>query len=64
VLLKAKSEESTMNANEETVAGIVQEVRNFRCPESKGEIVGHLMPKTAQGGCLEVALIPEKLMRQ
>jgi hypothetical protein len=48
-------------ANEVLVKGVVQEVQEFDCPVSEGEIGSHLMLKTSDG-VLQVHLAPVRIM--
>ena len=48
-------------ADEVTVAGRVQEVHEFDCPVSEGELTTHLMLKTANG-IVQVHLAPARIM--
>jgi DNA/RNA endonuclease YhcR with UshA esterase domain len=48
-------------AEEVTVKGVVQEVQEFDCPVSEGEIGSHLMLKTSDG-VLQVHLAPVRIM--
>lgn len=48
-------------AKEVTVKGVVQEVQEFDCPVSEGELGSHLMLKTADGVVL-VHLAPVRIM--
>ncbi|HMK29260.1 MAG TPA: hypothetical protein VK473_06195 [Terriglobales bacterium] len=49
-------------ATEMTVSGTVQEVQDFRCPVSEGEIGTHLLLKSDQGPVF-VHLAPARIMR-
>lgn len=49
-------------ANEITVNGVVQEVREFDCPVSEGELGSHLMLKTSDG-VIQVHLAPTRIIR-
>jgi hypothetical protein len=49
-------------ANETTVKGVVQQLSEFDCPVSEGEIGSHLMLMTADGA-LQVHLAPARIMR-
>jgi hypothetical protein len=49
------------SANEITVAGTVQEVEEFDCPVSEGELGSHLLLKTSDGTVL-VHLAPVRIM--
>jgi hypothetical protein len=48
-------------ANEVVVKGLVQEVQEFDCPVSEGELGTHLMLKTADG-VVQVHLAPVRIM--
>jgi len=48
-------------ADETVVAGLVQEVQEFDCPVSEGELASHLMLKT-KDGVLQVHLAPVRIM--
>jgi hypothetical protein len=48
-------------ANELVVAGRVQEVQEFDCPVSEGELASHLLLKT-KDGVLQVHLAPVRIM--
>jgi len=48
-------------ANEVMVKGVVQEVQEFDCPVSEGELGTHLMLKTTDG-VLQVHLAPVRVM--
>lgn len=48
-------------SNEITAKGVVQEVQEFDCPVSEGELGSHLMLKTADG-ILQVHLAPVRIM--
>lgn len=48
-------------ANEITVKGVVQEVQEFDCPVSEGELGSHLLLKTTDG-VLQVHLAPVRIM--
>jgi len=48
-------------AEEVTVTGVVQEVQDFDCPVSEGEIGSHLLLKTSDG-VLQVHLAPVRIM--
>jgi len=48
-------------ANEVVVKGVVQEVQDFDCPVSEGELGRHLLLKTS-GGVLEVHLAPVRIL--
>jgi len=49
-------------ANEVTVKGVVQEVQEFDCPVSEGELGTHLLLKTADRQ-LQVHLAPARIIR-
>ena len=49
-------------ANETTVNGVVQELTEFDCPVSEGEIGSHLTLMTADGA-LQIHLAPARIMR-
>jgi hypothetical protein len=49
-------------SNEITAKGVVQEVQEFDCPVSEGELGSHLLLKTADG-VLQVHLAPVRIMR-
>jgi hypothetical protein len=49
-------------ANEATAVGLVQEVQEFDCPVSEGELGSHLMLKTADG-VLQVHLAQVRILR-
>lgn len=48
-------------ANEIAVKGVVQEVQEFDCPVSEGELGSHLLLKTSDG-MLQVHLAPVRIM--
>ncbi|HXY14082.1 MAG TPA: hypothetical protein VEI26_06245 [Terriglobales bacterium] len=48
-------------SDEVTVKGIVQEVQEFDCPVSEGELGSHVMLKTADGN-LQVHFAPVRIM--
>lgn len=48
-------------ANEVVVKGIVQEVQEFDCPVSEGDLASHLMLKTADG-VFQVHLAPVRIL--
>jgi hypothetical protein len=48
-------------ADEVVVGGLVQEVQEFDCPVSEGEVASHLVLKTASG-VVEVHLAPVRIM--
>jgi hypothetical protein len=48
-------------ANEIVAKGVVQEVQEFDCPVSEGEVGSHLLLKTADG-VLQVHLAPVRIM--
>jgi len=48
-------------ADEMVVGGLVQEVQEFDCPVSEGELASHLMLKT-KDGVLQVHLAPVRIM--
>lgn len=48
-------------SNEITTTGVVQEVQEFDCPVSEGELGSHLMLKTGDG-VLQVHLAPVRIM--
>jgi len=48
-------------ANEVSVGGRVQEVQEFDCPVSEGELASHLMLKTTDG-VVQVHLAPVRIM--
>ncbi len=48
-------------ADEVVVSGLVQEVQEFDCPVSEGELATHLMLKTANG-VVQVHLAPVRIM--
>lgn len=48
-------------ANEVTVRGVVQEIQEFDCPVSEGELGSHLLLKTADG-VIQVHLAPVRIM--
>lgn len=48
-------------ADEVVVGGLVQEVQEFDCPVSEGELATHLMLKTANG-MVQVHLAPVRIM--
>jgi len=48
-------------ASEVVVGGLVQEVQEFDCPVSEGELGSHLMLKTADG-VVQVHLAPVRIM--
>lgn len=48
-------------ANEVVVRGPVQELQEFDCPVSEGDLASHLMLKTAEG-VLQVHLAPVRIM--
>ncbi len=48
-------------SDEVTVKGVVQEVQDFDCPVTEGEIGSHVMLKTADG-ILQVHLAPVRIM--
>lgn len=50
------------SAHEVTVRGVVDDVREFSCPVSEGEIGEHLLLKTGQG-IVQVHLAPGRIMR-
>ena len=47
---------------EEKITGVVQSMRDFACPESKGEMGSHLILKTSDG-LVQVHLISTQAMR-
>jgi len=49
-------------ANEVVIKGVVQEVQQFDCPVSEGELGSHMMLKTAEG-VLQVHLAPVRIMQ-
>ncbi|MBZ5705722.1 MAG: hypothetical protein LAN63_10240 [Acidobacteriia bacterium] len=49
-------------ANEVVVRGVVQEVQEFACPVSEGEMGDHLLLKTGDG-VVQVHLAPARIMR-
>lgn len=49
-------------ANEVVLKGVVQEVQEFDCPVSEGELGSHLMLKTANG-VVQVHLAPVRIMQ-
>jgi hypothetical protein len=49
------------SSKEITAKGVVQEVQEFDCPVSEGELGSHLMLKTADG-VLQVHLAPVRIM--
>jgi DNA/RNA endonuclease YhcR with UshA esterase domain len=48
-------------AEEITIKGVVQEVQEFDCPVSEGELASHLMLKTPDG-TLQVHLAPTRII--
>lgn len=49
------------SANEVTTKGVVQEIQEFDCPVSEGELGSHLLLKT-DDGVLQVHLAPVRIM--
>ncbi|HXZ81221.1 MAG TPA: hypothetical protein VEG30_14935 [Terriglobales bacterium] len=49
-------------ATETTISGVVQELQDYRCPVSEGEIGSHLVVKTDQG-LVHVHLAAARIMR-
>jgi len=49
-------------AKEITVKGVVEEVQEFDCPVSEGELAGHVMLKTSDG-VLQVHLAPTRILQ-